>query len=106
MNKRKFTWDAWNYDTDGESFIIAKSECPDREQVADYIIREDDIHSECKPDIDADIREGWCCWQIRRDWEDCDGDAVCGYIVVDGAKRPERGRGWFPVWIVRKGEWY
>ena len=29
----KFTWDRWNYDGDGEAFIIRKSLCPDREEV-------------------------------------------------------------------------
>lgn len=108
MNK-KFTWNAWNFDCDGYAYIIAKSECPDRESVPDYITKEDSLDPACKPDME--IEEGWCKYQVRTDWEDGDGRPAGGYVVeqreaftkrLDGKRKP----GWFPVWIIRKGEWY
>jgi len=106
---RIFTWDAWDFDCNGEAYVIAKSECPKREDVPDYICRNDHIHSECKPEMV--MQEGWCKFQCRTDWENGDGELRCGYVVtqhgadtkrLDGRRKP----GWFPVWIVRKGEWY
>lgn len=106
---RKFTWDSWNFDYDGEAYIISKSECPEREKVPDYIVCEDGIHPDCKSKMV--IEEGWCKFQVRTDWENGDGEPKGGYCVeqsegftkrLDGKKKP----GWFPVWIVRKGEWY
>lgn len=105
---RKFTWYDWNFDDDGDAYIIAKEECPERENVPDYICRVDHIHSECKPEMR--IEEGWCKFQVRSDWEGVDGPH--GWYVVEtyephtkniyGKRKP----GWFPVWIVRKEEWY
>lgn len=56
--KRQFVWDAWDYDCDGEAYIIAKDACPKREDVQDFICREDGIHSECKSEMQ--VQEGWC----------------------------------------------
>lgn len=106
---RKFTWDAWDFDCDGDSYIIAKAECPERENVPDYIINADHLHLDCKDGMD--IEEGWCKFQVRTDRENGDGEPRGGYVVeqyephtkqLDGKRKP----GWFPVWIVRKGEWY
>ena len=106
--KRKFTWDAWDYDLDGSAYIIAKDECPNKEDVPDYICRVDGLSPECKPEMVVD--EGWCAWQVRTDWMYGDGEPHGWYVVEKQQKRPARNGkplpGWFPVWIVRKGEWY
>lgn len=108
MSKRKFTWNAWDFDFEGEAYIIAKSECPERLDVPKYIASEDKLHVDCAPEME--IEEGWCKFQIRSDWENYEG-AHGWYVVtqiqneakrLDGKCKP----GWFTVWIVRKGEWY
>ena len=105
----KFKWNAWDFDCDGEAYIIAKRECPEKENVPDYIIREDCLHQGCKDGMV--VEEGWCKFQVRTDWWDGDGEPRGWYVVE--TYEPEtknlygkRKRGWFPVWIVRKGEWY
>lgn len=105
---RKFKWDAWDFDCDGSAYIIAKDECPNTADVPDYICRVDGIHSECKPEMV--VQEGWCAYQWRCDWYDCD-ERRGSYIVMNGASPPvdmygKKKPGWFPVWIVRKDEWY
>ena len=102
----KFTWDRWNYDGDGEAFIIRKSLCPDRENVPQWIIENDGEHLSVN-----DVKDGWCKWQVRTDWEDGDGKPEGGYVAEDDEQHTKRldGKrkaGWFPVWIVRVGEWY
>lgn len=106
---RKFTWDAWDYDCDGSAYIIAKDECPNREEVPDFICREDGIHPDCKPEMV--VEEGWCKYQVRTDWDGGYGEPRGGYLVEKQKKPPcdlygKKKRGWFPVWIVRKDEWY
>lgn len=106
---RKFTWDAWDYDCDGSAYIIAKDECPNREDVPDFICREDRIHPDCKPDMV--VEEGWCKYQVRCDWDGGYGEREGGYVVEKQKNPPcdlygKKIRGWFPVWIVRKDEWY
>ena len=54
--KRKFIWDAWDYDLDGEAYIIAKDACPDRENVVDFICREGGIPEKHK--LEMRIQEG------------------------------------------------
>nr|DAL28209.1 MAG TPA_asm: hypothetical protein [Caudoviricetes sp.] len=97
--KRKFTWDAWDYDCDGSAYIIAKDECPRREDVPDFIVREDHINPASKPEMV--VQEGWLRYECRTDWEECYGGAASGYVVHD-EKVPHA----FPVWIVRQEEWY
>lgn len=104
---RKFKWEAWDYDCDGEAYIIAKDECPNAADVPDYICEVDGIHPECKPEMV--VQEGWCKYQVRTDWEDREGERIGGYVVeqcphMSTAYKGKRG--WFPVWIVRKDEWY
>jgi hypothetical protein len=106
---RKFKWDSWDFDCDGDAYIIAKQECPEKENVPDYIIQEDCLHPDCKDGMV--VEEGWCKYQVRTDWENGDGEPKGGYVVemyksapikLNGKRKP----GWFPVWIVRKGDWY
>lgn len=108
-SRRRFTWDAWDFDCSGAAYVIAKDECPDKNKVSDYIIAADHLAPECKPDMV--IQEGWCKWMIRRDWNDCEGESVGGYCVELRATRPAKrdgspARGWFPVWVIRKEDWY
>lgn len=105
---RAFKWDSWNYDFDGDAYIIAKDQCPSAEDVPEFICREDGISRECKPEMV--VEEGWCAFQVRSDWENYDGPH--GSYLVEKQKEPPKDKsgkkkpGWFPVWIVRKDEWY
>ena len=108
---RKFKWDMWDFDGDGMAYVIAKDECPNKEHVPTYIVREDGIHpdvlnpkfGECLcPEI---VQEGWCKFQVRSDWIDEEGEHKGGYVVNLGTHNRQH-KGWFPVWVVRLGEWY
>lgn len=104
---RKFKWDAWDFDCDGEAYIIAKDECPNAADVPDYICEVDGIHPDRKPEMV--VQEGWCTYQVRSDWEDHEGERLGSYVVYEGPHMStayKGKRGWFQVWIVRKGEWY
>ncbi|MDR1693376.1 MAG: hypothetical protein LBR72_08465 [Oscillospiraceae bacterium] len=115
--KRKFTYDCWNYDCDGSAIIIAKDECPNQEDVPAWIVQAYHLDPEClNPKCEvhlsaSDVKKGHCKYQVRTDWENTDGEPCGGYVVEDyephtkdlyGKRKP----GWFPVWIVRIGEWY
>ena len=126
MSRRKFTYDHWDYDCNGSAYIIARSECLKRDDVPRYIIEADHLHEDClNPDKGAhlsvaDVREGWCKYQCRTDWENGDGKPQGGYFVEErahsegmyyhywqgGVNYRKKSPGWFPVWIVRIGEWY
>jgi hypothetical protein len=106
---RKFTWDSWDFDCDGEAYIVAKAECPDECDVPGYIVLHDALPGYCADAME--VKEGWCKYQVRTDWEHGDGRPQGGYCVetyepftknIYGKRKP----GWFPIWIVRKGEWY
>ena len=110
MSKRKFTWDSWDYDGDGDAYIVAKDECPEIEFVPEFICKHNDLHSDCMDGIRKDIKEGWCKFQCRSDWVNCDGPHGF-YVVTEWAGDTKnlygkRNPGWFPVWIVKKGDWY
>ena len=101
----KFTWDCWNFDGGAETFIIAKKVCPLKEDVPQFIVDVDCVHNDCKSEMI--VEEGWCKWQVRTDWENCVGEPTGGYYVVESKQlNGKRKRGWFPTWIVRKGDWY
>lgn len=106
----KFKWEAWDFDLDGEAYIIAKAECPESENVLAYLVKADSLPPSSMGGIGADITEGWCKYQVRTDWDDGYGEPMGGYYVetyephtknLYGKRKP----GWFPVWIVRKGDW-
>lgn len=97
--KRKFVWDAWDYDCDGSAYIIAKDACLHKEGVPDFICREDQIPAKCRPEMQ--VQEGWCRWEVRSDWYGGYGGPGGGYCIYD-QKVPRS----FPVWIVRKENWY
>ena len=104
MSKRKFTWDSWNYDCDGDAYIIAKDQCPDSTALPEWIVQADSLDPACAAEIVDDIKEGWCAFRCRSDWENSEGPQG-SYFVVRQKEKPKT-RGWFPVWVVRKGEWY
>jgi hypothetical protein len=115
----KFTWDKWSYDCDGDAYVIKKDLCPNKEDVPKWIVENDNLDPECLNPatghyiaVDS-VRHGWCKYQIRTDWENCEGEPLGGYFVVDEYRSSQyqslcnkAGRGWFEVWIVRVGEWY
>lgn len=102
---RAFTWDMWDYDLEGMAYIIAKDQCPDIEDVPDFICKEDYLPLDCKQDMHP--YEGWCKFQVRADWAD-GSDRNTGWYVIEEGKEPPKDSigkkkcGWFPVWIVRK----
>lgn len=104
----KFTWLDWDYDGDGCAYVIAKKECPNIEDVPDYICKCDMLPETYKDEME--VKEGWCKYQVRSDWENM--DEPCGGYYVEEQKEPpkdlngKKKKGWFPVWIVRKGDWY
>lgn len=114
----KFTWYKWDYDCDGESYVIRKSICPNIDDVPKWIIENDNLDPEClNPTLTAhlsvsDVKCGWCKYQVRTDWDNCDGTPTGGYYIKDdGGEAPinvhgKKQGGWFEVWIVRIGEWY
>lgn len=102
MSKRKFTWDCWDFDTEGDAYVVSKDECPIKENVLEYICDKDYVsgtEQDININFDALVKEGWCCFQCRSDWDN--GFDGGGYVVEEGNEKPTSGRGWFPVWIVR-----
>lgn len=105
----KFAWKKWDFDGEGEAYIIKKSLCPSHEDVLDLLIYTDNLRAEHRQEvIDDGIQDGWCKYQVRSDWED--GEPRGGYVVETNKAysldiHGKRKRGWFPVWIVRAGEW-
>ena len=96
MKKRKFTWDCWDFDLDGCAYVIAKDECG-KENLADYICSHNYVSGITGFEK---ISEGWCAFQVRRDWDNEDVPNG-GYVVEICENKPKSGRGWFPVWIIR-----
>jgi len=101
----------WNFDGDGEAYVIDKDLCPVIADLPSWIIKEDNLHPDCADGIRKDIQDGWCRYECRSDWEDEDGDPHGGYVVtqcqsetkrITGKRKP----GYFPVWIIRVGDWY
>lgn len=41
---RKFEWEVWDFDENGNAYIIAKDLCPAKEDVPKFIVRADGIH--------------------------------------------------------------
>ncbi len=126
MRKRQFKWDKWDYDCSGTAYIIARDKCPNREDVPEWIVHADNLSLEVLDGNNPhclskdDIKEGWCKYQVRTDWENGDGEPRGGYYVENkahtsvpmfqywqgGTTYSKKSPGWFPVWIVRIGEWY
>lgn len=102
-SKRKFKWDAWDFDCEGDAYIVAVDECPEKKDVPAYITKADNLHTDCMEDME--VQEGWCKFQVRTDWENGDGKPK-GWYAVELASHSKNIRGWFQVWVVRKDEWY
>ena len=94
---RKFKWEKWDFDCDGNAYVIAKDECPNTEDVPDYIVREDGLHPDVlNPDLGEClcpniVQEGWCKYQVRSDWYDREGKRLGSYVVRLGSHdKPHR----------------
>lgn len=99
----KFTWHKWDFDSDGAAYVIRKSICSKSEDVADFILKEDELPEHYKQRIaEKCIEEGWCRFYASRYWDDCN-EPKSGY-GVEASNSSKRKHGWFPVWIVRVGE--
>ena len=103
----KFTWDCWNFDGDGEAYIIAKKVCELKENVPNFLVAVDNLHEDSKAEMI--VEEGLAHWQVRTDWANYEGEPAGGYYVVKAKQdtitkqlNGKRNRGWFPVWIVRR----
>lgn len=107
-HKRAFTYEIWDFDCNGEAFVIAKDQCPEQEKVAAYIADQEGFDPACANEMI--VEEGYCKYQCRSDWENDDCPRG-GYTVEQQKAYPtyqdgRRKRGWFPVWIIRLGDWY
>jgi len=103
MNKIKFTWDCLCIDdTHVNCYVVSKDVCSEKNAVIGYIVDEDHLNNIPNVDIyyKAEIKEGWCKYTVCN----CDGEQVYGYIVEIGQVKPNYGKGWFPVWIVREDD--
>lgn len=110
---RKFVWDMWNFDFEGLAYVISADACR-KEDVPGFIVKNDGLSEDVlNPSYEdylctESVQEGWCKYQVRSDWEN-EGGAHGGYVAQIASHDSEtfKGkRGWFPVWIVRLGEWY
>ena len=112
---KKFKWDMCDFDGGGIAYIVSCDECTNKEDVPQYIVKNDCLSQDV---LNADlgdrlceeiVEEGWCKYQVRSDWDGEDGTPCGGYFVNKGphmTKAYKGKRGWFKVWIVRVGEWY
>lgn len=106
---KRFRMESWDIDGEGNAFVVAKDACPNKEDVPRFICDGDFLDHDCEKDMV--VEEGWCRFMVRSDWDDYDGERRGGYVVYLGTDRPKSrngsiARGWFPVWIVRHGDWY
>ena len=106
---KKFDWKKYDIDGNGECYVIAKEQCVEKSEVPAFICKVDCLDKACAPDME--VEEGWCKFQCRTDWENGDGEPQGWYVVeMDESESKDiygkRKRGWFPVWVVRIGEWY
>lgn len=113
MSKRYFTWDTWDFDCNGTAYIIALDECPNIEDVPKYVVEADGLSEEVlNSEHDdflsvADVKEGWCKFMVRSDWDNFDGPCGAYYAeICPHMTTSHKGGGWFRVWIVRRGLWY
>ena len=104
---KQFRWDVWNFDGDGNAYIISTDICPEAKDVPDFICMADHLSERYKGKMI--VEEGWCKFQVRSDFEDWVGQGKGLYIAMlyPHMTTAFKGkRGWFEVWIVRRGEWY
>ena len=98
----KFTWNKWDFDSEGDAYVIRKSLCPKPEDIPDFIVKEDELPEHYKSCIaEIAVEEGWCRFYVSRYWDDYD-EPKGGFGVEFGGNK-KRKPGWFPVWIVRVG---
>ena len=106
---RKFKWNKFDIDGDGECYVIAKDECPSKADVPMFVVKQDTLDTACAPDMV--VEEGWCKFQCRTDWDNTDGEPRGWYVVEMDESFSlnlygKRKAGWFAVWVIRIGEWY
>lgn len=103
MRKRKFTWACLCIeDIYVNGYVVSKDVCREKNAVIGYIVDEDRLNNIPNVDINskAEIKEGWCRYTVCN----YDGEIAHGYIAEVGQKKPNYGKGWFPVWIVREDD--
>lgn len=105
MNKRKFTLACLCIEDMYEicfGYIVSKYVCCEKNAVIGYIVDEDRLNNIPNVDINpkAEIKEGWCRYTVCN----YDGERAQGYIAEVGQEKPNYGKGWFPVWIVKKDD--
>mgnify|MGYP000870734276 CR=1 FL=1 len=106
MSKRQrmFGGNVWNFDGEGDAWIAAKDDdytqkkaLKDAENELDEPWNSDNERS----NWELKASSGWCAYQCRCDWMDCEGERKGSYVVYEMEAKPKHGRGWFLVWIVR-----
>jgi len=95
VSNRKFDFNCWDFDGDGEA-LVADAEIYSPTDAVDLAKVE-----LCTEAVEPSVC-GWCHFECRTDWEDGDGSPQGGYVVRQTIDKPNRGRGWFKVWIARK----
>lgn len=105
MRKRKFTWDCLCVeDMYINSYVVSKDVCREKNAVIGYIVDEDCLNNipnvDINPEAEIEIEEGWCRYTVCN----YDGERAHGYIAEVGQEKPNYGRGWFPVWIVKQDD--
>lgn len=108
MNKKNFTWDCLCVDdmyVNGifyMAYVVSKDVCREKNAVIGYIVDEARLNNIPNVDINpkAEIKEGWCRYTVCN----YDGERAQGYIAEVGQEKPNYGKGWFPVWIVKKDD--
>lgn len=99
MSNRKFTWGVLVDFDEGSIYVVSKDVCREKRAVIGYIVGEDCLNNIPNVDINpkAEIKDGWCRYYCG--WYD--GERASGYVAEVGQEKPNYGKGWFPVWIVR-----
>ena len=102
----EFNWGKWDFDLDGDAYVINKKQCPMKADVPDFILEEDNLHEDCKQGIiDQGIQQGWIRYGKCNYWDDSYTGRSGFEVQIDNDNLHFK-KNWDPVWIVRIGDWY